>query len=194
MFKHIIIILKLLKRYKTSFFSCNKTNRLRMKFPESHISSKISLEHSKYGEIIIGPHTIIKDFTVIAVVDDPSRNEHNSKLIIGSDTYIGELNNIRASGGEISIGDNCSVSQHVTIIASNHQYRRDELIRKQAWSTENNFVRIGNDVWIGANVVILPGVTIGNGAVIGAGSVVTRDIPEFAVAIGSPARVVKYRI
>jgi acetyltransferase-like isoleucine patch superfamily enzyme len=52
-------------------------------------------------------------------------------------------------------------------------------------------VTIGNDCWIGGSTVIMPGVTIGNGCTIGAGSVVTKDIPPFSVAIGSPARVVK---
>ena len=52
-------------------------------------------------------------------------------------------------------------------------------------------VTIENDVWIGGNVVILPGITIGRGSVIGAGSVVTKDIPPFSVAVGSPARVIK---
>ena len=54
-------------------------------------------------------------------------------------------------------------------------------------------VNIGNDVWIGARVTILPGVKIGNGAIIGAGSVVTKDVPDFAIVGGNPARVIKYR-
>lgn len=52
---------------------------------------------------------------------------------------------------------------------------------------------IGNDVFIGANVTVLDGVTIGNGAVIGAGAVVAKDIPPYAIAVGVPASVVKYR-
>ena len=52
-------------------------------------------------------------------------------------------------------------------------------------------VKIGSRVWIGAGAIILPGVTIGDNSVIGAGSVVTKDIPDNAVAVGSPARVVK---
>lgn len=52
---------------------------------------------------------------------------------------------------------------------------------------------IGNDVFIGANVTILDGVTIGDGAVVGAGAVVTADIPPYAIAVGVPAKVVKYR-
>lgn len=54
-------------------------------------------------------------------------------------------------------------------------------------------VVIGNDVWIGNNAVILSGVKIGNGAVIGMNAVVSKDVPDYAVVVGNPARVVKYR-
>ena len=52
---------------------------------------------------------------------------------------------------------------------------------------------VGNDVFIGANVTLLDGVNIGDGAIIGAGAVVTKDIPPYAIAVGVPAKVVKYR-
>ena len=58
---------------------------------------------------------------------------------------------------------------------------------------EHKPVFIGNDVFIGANVTILDGVTIGDGAVIGAGAVVTKDIPPYAIAVGVPAKTIKYR-
>jgi len=54
-------------------------------------------------------------------------------------------------------------------------------------------ITIGNDVFIGANVTILDGVTIGDGAVIGAGAVVSKDIPPYAVAVGCPIKIIKYR-
>ncbi|WP_198526397.1 CatB-related O-acetyltransferase [Halarcobacter anaerophilus] len=54
-------------------------------------------------------------------------------------------------------------------------------------------VEIGNDVWLGHNVVVMGNVTIGDGAVIGSSAVVTKDIPPFAIAVGNPARVIKYR-
>lgn len=54
-------------------------------------------------------------------------------------------------------------------------------------------VNIGHDVWVGQNVLILSGVTIGSGSVIGAGSVVTKDIPPYAIAVGNPAKVIKFR-
>jgi len=54
-------------------------------------------------------------------------------------------------------------------------------------------VIIGNDVWIGNDVSILSGVTIGDGAVIGAGAVVAKDIPPYAIAVGNPVQIIKYR-
>ena len=64
---------------------------------------------------------------------------------------------------------------------------------KESTMEESRRSVIGNDVFIGANVTVLDGVTIGDGAVIGAGAVVTKDIPPYAVAVGVPARVSKYR-
>ncbi len=57
----------------------------------------------------------------------------------------------------------------------------------------NQKIEIGNDVWIGANAVLLPGVKVGNGAVIGAGAVVTKDVPDYAIVVGVPAKVLRYR-
>lgn len=58
---------------------------------------------------------------------------------------------------------------------------------------EHRNVVIGNDVWIGANVTVLDGVEIGDGAIIGAGAVVTKDIPPYGIAVGVPAKVIRYR-
>ena len=53
---------------------------------------------------------------------------------------------------------------------------------------------VGNDVWIGANAVLIQGVSVGDGAVIGAGAVVTHDVPAYAIVVGVPARVLRYRL
>lgn len=58
---------------------------------------------------------------------------------------------------------------------------------------ERKPITIGNDVFIGANVTVLDGVTIGDGAVIGAGAVVSKDIPPYAIAVGSPIRILRFR-
>jgi acetyltransferase-like isoleucine patch superfamily enzyme len=90
--------------------------------------------------------------------------------------------------GLVTIGDRVMFGPFVSIYAATHetevQSRRDNI----EFARE---VYIGDDCWIGGNVIILPGVTIGKGCTIGAGSVVTKDIPEYSVAIGSPAKIVK---
>ena len=189
----ILNFLKVLYRYKFDIFSSYKIVGLRFRFPKSYISSRTYINYDHIGQLKIGKNTDISDFTTLVAMNDPLNQLDNSSLIIGSNTYIGEYNNIRAGGGLIQIGNNCSISQHISIIASNHKYDKSSLIRSQLWDLKNNYVIIKDDVWIGANVVILPGVTVSKGAIIGAGSVVTKDVPEYAIVIGSPARVIRYR-
>ena len=52
---------------------------------------------------------------------------------------------------------------------------------------------IGNDVWIGTNAILFPGIKIGNGAIIGAGAVVNKDVPDYAIVAGIPAKIIRYR-
>jgi virginiamycin A acetyltransferase len=105
---------------------------------------------------------------------------------------------------QTTIGRYCSIAEGVRVINGNHPIGLksthalfhnpklglcDDMIGDPLHPTE-----IGNDVWIGANAVILPEVNrIGNGAVIGAGAVVNKDVPDYGVVLGNPARLVKYR-
>ena len=94
--------------------------------------------------------------------------------------------------GPIKIGAWVRIGPHVSFFTTNHRFGgRDTPIKHQGYDVGS--IEIGDDAWLGANVTILSNVTIGRGAVIGAGSVVTRDIPEYAIAVGNPARVVRYR-
>lgn len=182
-----------LKKYGLKSISSIPLMRIRINNPKAYISSRISLNCPNVKRIKIGANSVISDFNTIAVINERNSKFTESELIIGRNTYVGEFNNIRAGGGTIRIGDNCSISQHITIVASNHGIAKEKLIRKQPSITENNFVVIEDDVWIGANSVILPGVIIGIGAVVGAGAVVTKNIPPYAIAAGNPAKVLKYR-
>ena len=114
-------------------------------------------------------------------------------MIVGKRVAINEFNNIRVGGGEIYIGDNCLVSQFVSIIGSNHAISLNVPIRDQPWDMARRTVMIDDDVWIGAHATVLPGVRIGSGAVIAAGAVVTTDIPANAIVGGVPAKVIGYR-
>lgn len=102
-----------------------------------------------------------------------------------SDTYV------ECAGG-VTIGRYFHTGRGLTIFSSNHIYENDNFIPYDKVSDLKPVV-IEDFVWCGANVTIMPGVTIGEGAVIGAGSVVVKDIPKYAVAVGNPCKVVKYR-
>jgi len=89
------------------------------------------------------------------------------------------------SAGGLTIEDNTFVAINCTILTNNHDfYDRPILTCKP--------VHIKKNVWIGANVTILPGVTVGENAIVGACSVVTKDVPDNAVVVGNPAKVIKY--
>lgn len=104
---------------------------------------------------------------------------------------------------QTTIGRYCSIAGGVRIVNHNHPlsfkgtsglFFNPALGLCDRWLVEHNPLEIGNDVWIGANAVVMPEVNrIGDGAVIGAGAVVNRDVPAYAVVLGNPGRVVKYR-
>lgn len=95
-------------------------------------------------------------------------------------------------GGTIRIGENCLFGPNVLMRTANHRYENPDIpVRQQGHSFSN--IHIEDDVWISANAVILGGVHIGRGAIIGAGAVVTKDVPSMAIAVGIPAKVIKFR-
>jgi acetyltransferase-like isoleucine patch superfamily enzyme len=91
----------------------------------------------------------------------------------------------------IEIGANCLVAPFCYFVDSNHGTAPGQLIRQQPMTARA--IIVGSDVWLGTGVAVMPGVSIGDGAVIGARSVVAEDIPPGAIAVGSPARVVRFR-
>lgn len=95
--------------------------------------------------------------------------------------------------GPLEIGDNVMMGRWVNIMTNSHDTSRTDIPMNQQGHKPAKKVTIGSDVWIGNRVTILPGVTIGNGAILGAGAVITKDVPDFAVMGGVPARVIKYR-
>lgn len=126
---------------------------------------------------------------------------------LGEKTYVGEGTNINgpcyiASSKEnpCYIGKYCAIAHNLRVRITNHKYQYANMQCKfqrrydlPKLNISKGSVQIGNNVWIGDNVIILSGVKIGDGAIIGAGSVVTNNIPSFAIAVGDPAKVIKYR-
>lgn len=131
--------------------------------------------------------------------------------VILRDVAVGDYSYFERHGEAIyaDIGKFCSIAANTRLNALEHpvervtqhkiSYRPNEYFRflgvDQAFRARRagKRVRVGHDVWIGHGAVLLPGVTVGNGAVIGANAVVTRDVPAFAIAAGSPARPIRQR-
>jgi acetyltransferase-like isoleucine patch superfamily enzyme len=141
---------------------------------------------------LISPHTHLLKNSII----------NNS--YIDSYTYIGKNCIIQ----NCSIGSFCSIANEVQIGLGIHPidllstspifYRRNNpigitIIKKDVEVVQYKKIIIKNDVWIGTRAIILDGVTIGNGAIIGANAVVTKDIPPYAIVVGSPAKIIRYR-
>ncbi|WP_212741392.1 DapH/DapD/GlmU-related protein [Bifidobacterium moukalabense] len=106
------------------------------------------------------------------------------RVKFGKSVFINHSAILSASGG-IEFGDNVQVAPGARIATINHDFNARHSIYTYGKVT------IKKNTWIGMNVTICPGVTIGEYAVIGAGAVVTKDIPDYAVAVGSPAKVIK---
>ena len=94
--------------------------------------------------------------------------------------------------GPLKIGNNVMMGPNVTILTHTHNIERTDIPMGHQGSRIAEVV-IGNDVWIGMRVIIMPGVKVGDGVIIGAGAVVTKDVPDFAIVGGVPAKIIRYR-
>ncbi len=160
-------------------------------------------------KIEIGKGVAINDFAVldayggnqakIKIGDDTliSRNAVlNSKggaIEIGSSTNIGMMSTIFSRDCRVKVGNDVLISAYCYLMGGgNHSIDRTDIpISKQG--AECRGIEIGDNVWLGAGVRILDGCSIGRDSVIGTNSFVNQDIPEFAIAAGSPAKIVKMR-
>lgn len=109
---------------------------------------------------------------------------------IGKDTIIGE-NAVLDGRSTLSIGDHVDIASEVMIYNSQHNINSDDFAKVEDVICEP--VIISDYVFIGPRVIILPGVTIGKGAVVGAGAVVTKDVEDFKVVGGVPAKEIGER-
>lgn len=116
--------------------------------------------------VVIGKNVIVPPYTLLSTLP----GDRNSTITIEDDVLFGP---------------------NVSVYSSTHKFADPTIpIKDQGYIIAPVLLKKG--CWIGVNSVILPGVTIGRNVVIGANSVVNKDIPDFAVAVGSPARVIKY--
>lgn len=158
---------------------------------KSSVGSGTVITHSKIGkECIIGKNCEINlvNFTNNVTVND------------GTVFWNGA--SIHAQGASVEFGSYSSIAKGLEVYCYGHKYTTPSTyyVNKRFYGKDSGFDRtepksviIGSDVWIGSRVTILPNVRIGCGAIVGAGAVVTHDIPPYAIVVGNPAKIVKYR-
>lgn len=114
----------------------------------------------------------------------------------GINVEIGENSSLNRGawiGNDTIIGDNVMMGPNISIISGSHNFDNLDAPIIEQGAPPRKPVIIGNDVWIGTKTIILPGVRVGNHAIIGSGSVVTKNIPDWAIFAGNPAKLIKYR-
>jgi acetyltransferase-like isoleucine patch superfamily enzyme len=156
-----------------------------MRLPARSDSHRPSRQISVGRDVFIGAHSWI------------NLTSPDARLVVGDGVVIGNSFTV-ACGVHVTIGNGVMMSDRVTILDQLHDFRRwvGEAIAEGrepicTWDlTEAEPVVIGAGTWLGIGVVVLPGVTIGQGCAVGANAVVTKDLPDFSVAVGVPARVI----
>ncbi|MBQ2208843.1 MAG: acyltransferase [Prevotella sp.] len=145
----------------------------------SKIYRSVRLDTPPYRRFWLGRRSVIESYCCV--------NNAVGDVTIGDYTRIGIHCTVI---GPVCIGSHVNLAQGITVTALNHNFTDcSRRIDEQGISTQP--VVIGDDVWIGANAVVLPGVTIGKHAVVAAGAVVTRDVPDYTLVGGVPAKVIK---
>jgi len=122
--------------------------------------------------------------------------EHGADFGSGNELEIGDYSGIgiHARIGHVKIGRFVMMAPEVNIITSSHKHDNCIIPMCNQGLEKTKPVTIGDDVWIGTRSVILPGVNIGKGSIVGANSVVTKDVEDYAIVAGNPAKVIRNRL
>ena len=151
----------------------------------SVIQSPLKIQGAK--NIVIGKSVIVSYKTWLAAV--PLTGLADCILEIGDGTIIGNFNHIYATG-KVTLGKKVLTADKVYISDNLHGYEQIDLPIMDQPVKQNKWVSIGDGTWVGENVCIM-GAIIGKNCVIGANAVVTKDIPDYSIAVGNPAIIIK---
>jgi acetyltransferase-like isoleucine patch superfamily enzyme len=158
--------------------------KFKLKFKDATILNPSQLSYSNLNNIQISDNVYIDVQVTMRIFDE-------CKLYIGKNTNIGPFCHISGVMNSIWIGEHVLISPRVFITSSNHRYEDiTKPIMSQGYVSKGDVI-IEDGCWLGVGVCILPGVKIGKNSVIGANSIVTRDVPEYSIAVGNPAQIIK---
>lgn len=168
-------------------------HRVRARHPTLHCDPTVVWDYAydDLDALEIGAHVAINAFCELVVFRRSPHSTREGRLVLEDHAILGAGVNVRAAGGCIRIGRHSGIGQHSTVVAANHQVRRDLLYLRAPWDESRTGVDVGANVWVSANCVLLPGARIGDGAVVAAGSVVTGEVPPGEIWGGIPARRLK---
>ena len=143
------------------------------------IYGSVRMDTPPYRRFSIGKRSVVESFSCI--------NNAVGDVVIGGYTRIGLHCTVI---GPVTIGNHVNLAQGITVSALNHNFE-DTRLRIDEQGVNTSEIIIDDDVWIGANAVITAGVHIGRHSVVAAGAVVTKDVPEYSVVGGVPAKVIR---
>ncbi len=171
--------------------------------------------------VVFGQGTVLRHPGKIRIGDDVTIDDHvvldakgtaNLGITLGNGVFLGRGTILSCKDGDITLGDHVNIGFHSEIfsgssvsvgrhgllaaytylVGGGHEFDRTDLaVLEQPRSSKG--IALGDNVWLGARATVLDGVRIGNDVVVGAGAVVTGDLPDGAVAVGTPAKVVRTR-
>lgn len=144
--------------------------------PADHVDEIIALEHQ-----------VFKGSRNNVFIQPPFEVDYGRHISVGDNFYC-NVNAIFLDTNWIKIGNNVKIGPRVNLLTAGHPIDAGVRISLLEFSKP---ITIGDNTWLGGNVTVLPGVNIGNNVVIGAGAVVTKDIPDGVIAVGTPARVLR---
>jgi acetyltransferase-like isoleucine patch superfamily enzyme len=150
-----------------------------------YIGDRVTIYQSNSGSVQLSKGVKLYSDIIIETGD-------GGVVSVGEGTHIQPRCQLMAYAGSLEIGCRVEIAPNCAFYPYDHGFAAGEPIRTQPLQTKGGIV-VGNDSWLGFGVIVLDGVRIGEGAVVGAGSVVTKDIPDNAIAVGVPARVIKMR-
>lgn len=176
-----------LKKLRDKAFTLLYKSSFKKLGSKSTLCMPISINGAQF--ISIEENVFIKQNAWLLAIDDKQVGGNNEKLFIGSNTYIGRNVHIVALKN-IHISSNVLIADNVYIADNFHEFRNGNLPYKNQGLGFKQEVEIGEGSWLGENVCVISS-KIGKQCIIGANSVVTKDIPDYSMAVGSPAKVIK---
>ena len=157
-----------------------EVHRCREKCFEINITNPLGADYRKKLDELF-----LTDLPSSVTIEPPIQVDYGCQVKIADNVFIGN-NFVATTYGGLEICEGAMIATGCTIATVNHDYENLNVVRGKT-------VVIKKQAWICSRVTIVPGVTIGEGAVVAAGSVGTKDVPDFAVVAGNPARIIKHR-